>query len=54
MPIVPKNPHTKYGHSMTEDKELLMHHCGCYGNLVSIAMRYVADAYRPKEPPYQI
>ena len=31
-----------------------MHHCGCHGNLVSIAMRYVADAYRPKEPPYQI
>ena len=24
------------------------------GNLVTIAVRYVADAYHPKEPPYQI
>ena len=31
-----------------------MYHCGCHGNLVTVAMRYVADAYRPKEPPYQI
>ena len=35
-------------------KELLMYHCGCYGNLVTIATLYVADAYRPKEPLYQI
>ena len=34
-------------------KELLTYHCGCHGNLVTIAMRYVADAYRPKEPLYQ-
>ena len=27
-------------------KELLAYHCGCYGNLVTIATRYVADAYR--------
>ena len=27
--------------------ELLMYHCGCYGNLVTIAVRYVADAYCP-------
>ena len=26
---------------------------GC-GNLATIAMRYVADAHCPKEPPYQI
>ena len=31
-----------------------MFYSGCYGNLVTIAMRYVADAYCPKEPPYQI
>ena len=31
-----------------------MYHCGCHGNPVIIAMRYVADAYYPKEPPYQI
>ena len=37
-----------------EVKELLTYHCGCHGNLVTIAMRYVADAYHPKEPPYQI
>ena len=29
--------------------ELLTYHCG-----VTMAMRYVADAYCPKEPPYQI
>ena len=56
MPIITKNPHTKYGLNMDllKTKELLMHHCGCHGNLVTIAMTYVADAYRPKEPPYQI
>ena len=31
-------------------KELLTYYCGCHGNLVTIAMRYVADAYCP----YQI
>ena len=32
-----------------------MYHCGCHGNLVTIATRYAADiAYLPKEPPYQI
>ena len=31
-----------------------MFHSGCQGNLVTIAMRYVADAYFPKEPPYQV
>ena len=30
--------------------ELLTYYCGCHGNLVTIAMRYVADAYCP----YQI
>ena len=34
--------------------ELLTYHCGCLGKLVTMAMRYVADAYCPKEPPYQI
>ena len=36
-----------------ETKELLMYHCGCYSNLVTIATLYVADAYRSKEPLYQ-
>ena len=35
-------------------KELLTYYCGCHGNLVTIATRYVADAYCPKKPPYQI
>ena len=34
--------------------ELLMFYSGCHGNLVTIAMRYTADAYCPNEPPYQI
>ena len=37
-----------------ETKELLTYHCGCHGKLVTKATRYVADAYRPKEPSYQI
>ena len=28
-------------------KELLAYHRGCYGNLVTMATSYVADAYRP-------
>ena len=35
-------------------KELLTYDCGCHGNVVTIATRYVADAYCPKEPPCQI
>ena len=30
-----------------EKKELLTKNCGCHGNLVTIAMRYVSDAYHP-------
>ena len=26
-----------------------MYHCSCHGNLVTIATRYVVDAYRPIE-----
>ena len=31
-------------------KQLVTYYCGCHGNLVTIATRYVADAYCPKEP----
>ena len=31
-----------------------MYHCGCHGNLGTIATRHVDDAYHPKEPLYQI
>ena len=37
-----------------ETKELLTYHCGCQGNLVTIATRYVADANCPIKPSYQI
>ena len=37
-----------------KSKELLTYHCGCHGNLVTTETRYVADAYRLIEPPYQI
>ena len=30
-------------------KELLTYHYGCHSNLVTIATRYVADAYHPKK-----
>ena len=35
-------------------KELLTYHFHCHGNLVTIAARYVADAYYSKETPCQI
>ena len=35
-------------------KESLTFHNGCHSNLVTIAMRYVADAYHPKKGSYQI
>ena len=35
-------------------KELLTYHYGCHSNLVTIATRYVADAYHPKKGPCQI
>ena len=35
-------------------KELLTYYCSCQGNLVTIATRYVADAFCPKEPLYQL
>ena len=30
-------------------KELVRFNSGCHGNPVTIAMRYMADAYRPNE-----
>ena len=38
----------------SKTNELLMFHSGCHGNQVSIVMRYEADAYCPKETPYEI
>ena len=48
MPIVPRNLHHK---CELKTKELFIgFHFGCHDQ-VAIAMRYVADAYCPKEPP---
>ena len=37
-----------------ETKELLTYQCGCHGDLVTIATRYVADTYQTKKASYQI
>ena len=34
--------------------KLLSYHYGYHSNLVTIAARYVADAYHPKKGSYQI
>ena len=34
--------------------ELFVFHSGCHDNQIPISARYEADAYRHKEPPYQI
>ena len=53
MPIILKMLYTKYDLNRTQDKSYL-HDTGCHGNLVTIAMRYVADAYHTKTASYQI
>ena len=35
-------------------KELVKFHSGCHGNPVTIAMRYMADAYCPNENLIQL
>ena len=35
-------------------KELFRFPSGCHGSSVTIAMRYMADAYHAKEPSYQV
>ena len=54
MPIVLRKLYAGCGFNMTSEKELLTYHCGCHGNLVTIATRYVADASYPKQAPCQI
>ena len=54
MPIVLRKLYTNRISIQLKTKELLIHHCGCHGNIVTKAMRYVADAYCPKEAPCQI
>ena len=54
MPIIPRNLLPNMSSIQLKAKELLMFHSGCHGNWVTIAARYVADSYCPKQPPYQI
>ena len=54
MPLIPKKLHTKFELIQLKTKELLRFHFGCHGNSVTIALRYVADVYCPKEHPCQI
>ena len=49
MPIIPKKHHAKIKSIQLKTKELLTYFCGYHGNLVTIATRYVADAYCPKK-----
>ena len=44
----------KMGSIGLKTNELLTYHCGCHDNLVTIARRYVTDAYCPKEASCQI
>ena len=37
-----------------ETTQVINYHYGCHSNLVTIATRYVADAYHPKKGSYQI
>ena len=43
-----------YDLNRTQDKRVIYITLWCHGNLVTIAMRYVADAYYPKQAPCQI
>ena len=40
--------------TLLKRKELLTYHYSCHNNLVTIATRYVADAYHPKKGAYKI
>ena len=44
MPIILLKLHTKYNLNRTQDKRVIN---SCHGNLVTIATRYVSDAYLP-------
>ena len=48
MPIIPKISIADMDSIQHRTEELLTYHCGCHGNLVTIAMRYAADAFISK------
>ena len=53
MPVIPRKLHTKYEVNRTQEKELFRYY-GCHGNLVTVAMRYMVNAYHTKKASYQI
>ena len=54
MLIILKNLHINYELNRSKDKGVIKVSFGYHDNHVTIAMRYMADAYHPEEPPYQI
>ena len=46
MSIIPRKHHAKYKSIQLKTNELLTYIYSYHGNLVTIAARYVADAYR--------
>ena len=49
MPIILRKLHTKYDLNRTQDRRVIYIKPWLHGNLVTIATRYVDDAYRPEE-----
>ena len=47
MPVIPRKLHTKY--ELNRTRKLFKYHYNCHGNLVTIAIRYVAGAYHTKK-----
>ena len=54
MPSFQRTSITSTNSIQLKTKEIFRFHCGCYDNYITIAMRYLADAYCLKESPYQI
>ena len=53
MPVIPRKLHTKY--ELNKTQKLFKYHYNYHGNLVTIAIRYVAGAYHTnKEASYEI
>ena len=53
-PVVPMTSIPNVDSVRPKTKELLTYCCSCHGNLITIATRYMADAYSHKEPPCQL
>ena len=49
MSIILRKVHTKYDLNRTQDKIVIYLHCGCHGNQVTMATKYVTNVCCPKE-----